>query len=70
MSRCRSVLPDLMTVRAVMVRAAMEEKKKGEKKGKKKCGSRGIAEYCRGSSCPTSSREWSLSVCLEPVVCL
>ena len=27
MSRCRSFLPDLMTVRAVMVRAAMEEKK-------------------------------------------
>ena len=29
MSRCRSFLPDLMTVRAVMVRAAMEEKKIG-----------------------------------------
>ena len=28
MSRCRSFLPDLMTVRAVMVRAAMEKKKK------------------------------------------
>ena len=28
MSRCRSFLPDLMTVRAVMVRAAMETKKK------------------------------------------
>ena len=28
-SRCRSFLPDLMTVRAVMVRAAMEKKKKG-----------------------------------------
>ena len=27
MSRCRSFLPDLMTVRAVMVRAAMEKKK-------------------------------------------
>ena len=26
MSRCRSFLPDLMTVRAVMVRAAMEKK--------------------------------------------
>ena len=28
MSRCRSFLPDLMTVRAVMVRAAMEKKKR------------------------------------------
>ena len=27
LSRCRSFLPDLMTVRAVMVRAALEEKK-------------------------------------------
>ena len=27
MSRCRSFLPDLMSVRAVMVRAAMEKKK-------------------------------------------
>ena len=27
--RCRSFLPDLMTVRAVMVRAAMEKKKSG-----------------------------------------
>ncbi len=27
MSRCRSFLPDLMTVRAVMVRVAMEKKK-------------------------------------------
>ena len=27
MSRCRSFLPDLMTVRAVMVRAALEKKK-------------------------------------------
>ena len=27
MSRCRSFLPDLLTVRAVMVRAAMEKKK-------------------------------------------
>ena len=29
-SRCRSFLPDLMTVRAVMVRAAMEKKKRVE----------------------------------------
>ena len=28
MSRCRSFLPDLMTVRAVMVRAAMEKKQR------------------------------------------
>ena len=39
MSRCRSFLPDLMTVRAVMVRAAMEKKKhrpqhRGKGKGK------------------------------------
>ena len=27
LSRCRSFLPDLMTVRAVMVRAALEKKK-------------------------------------------
>ena len=31
MSRCRSFLPDLMTVRAVMVRAAMEKKKSNKK---------------------------------------
>ena len=27
MSRCRSFLPDLMTIRAVMVRTALEKKK-------------------------------------------
>ena len=30
MPRCRSFLPDLMTLRAVMVRAAMEKKNKSD----------------------------------------